>query len=105
MEKLRLWNQNNLVWNLHLCVMEGGKCGTGLAPGFWNGREIICSTTDSERYMKTKDLGWKENHGIQNIGIEGCQGCIIVDQEEALKIWGRDYRALQSAYSTRKSRS
>jgi hypothetical protein len=21
-------------------------------------------------YMKTKELGWKENHGIQNIGIE-----------------------------------
>jgi hypothetical protein len=21
-------------------------------------------------HMKTKELGWKENHGIQNIGIE-----------------------------------
>jgi hypothetical protein len=30
--------------------------------------------------MKTKELGWKENHGIQNIGIEDSQGNIIIDQ-------------------------
>jgi hypothetical protein len=24
-------------------------------------------------YMKTKELGWRENHGIQNIGIEDSQ--------------------------------
>jgi hypothetical protein len=30
-------------------------------------------------YMKTKELGWKENHGIQNSGIEGSQGNIIID--------------------------
>jgi hypothetical protein len=31
-------------------------------------------------YMKTKELGWKENHGIQNIGIEDSQGNIIINQ-------------------------
>jgi hypothetical protein len=31
-------------------------------------------------YMKTKELGWKEYHGIQNIGIEDSQGNIIIDQ-------------------------
>jgi hypothetical protein len=37
-------------------------------------------------YMKTKELGWKENHGIQNIGIEDCQGNIIIDQRRVLQI-------------------
>jgi hypothetical protein len=38
-------------------------------------------------YMKTKELGWKENHGIQNIGIEDSQGNIIIDQRRVLQIW------------------
>jgi hypothetical protein len=38
-------------------------------------------------YMKTKQLGWKENHGIQNIGIEDSQGNIIIDQRRVLQIW------------------
>jgi hypothetical protein len=37
--------------------------------------------------MKTKELGWKENHGIQNIGIEDSQGNIIIDQRRVLHIW------------------
>ena len=39
-------------------------------------------------YMKTKELGWKETQGIQNIGIEDSQGNRIVDQTQVLKIWG-----------------
>jgi hypothetical protein len=31
-------------------------------------------------YMKTKELGWKETQGIQNIGIEDFQ-------RQVLKIW------------------
>jgi hypothetical protein len=31
-------------------------------------------------YMKTKELGWKEMKGIQNIGIEDFQGNRIVEQ-------------------------
>ncbi|PNF14567.1 hypothetical protein B7P43_G14130 [Cryptotermes secundus] len=38
-------------------------------------------------YMKTKELGWKENHGIQNIDIEDSQGNRIVGQRQVLKIW------------------
>ena len=38
-------------------------------------------------YMKTKELGWKETHGIQNIGIEDSQGNRIVDQRQVLQIW------------------
>jgi hypothetical protein len=38
-------------------------------------------------YMKTKELGWKKTHGIQNIGIEDSQGNRIVDQRQVLKIW------------------
>jgi uncharacterized membrane-anchored protein len=38
-------------------------------------------------YMNTKVLGWKENHGIQNIGIEDSQGNIIIDQKRVLQIW------------------
>ena len=38
-------------------------------------------------YMKTKELGWKEKQGIQNIGIEDSQGNRIVDQRQVLKIW------------------
>ena len=38
-------------------------------------------------YMKTKELGWKETQGIQNIGIEDSQGNRIVDQSQVLKIW------------------
>ena len=38
-------------------------------------------------YMKTKELGWKETQGIQNIGIEDSQENGIVDQKQVLKIW------------------
>ena len=38
-------------------------------------------------YMRTKELGWKENQWIQNIGIEDSQGNRIVEQSEVLKIW------------------
>jgi hypothetical protein len=38
-------------------------------------------------YTKTKELGWKENHWIQNIGIEDSQGNIIIDQRRVLQIW------------------
>ena len=34
-------------------------------------------------YMKTKELGWKETQGIQNIGIEDSQGNRIVDQKQS----------------------
>jgi hypothetical protein len=37
--------------------------------------------------MKLKEQGWKENHGIQNIGIEDSKGNIIVDKRQVLKIW------------------
>jgi len=42
-------------------------------------------------YMKTKELGWKENQGIQNIGIEDSQGNRIVEQSQVLKICGELY--------------
>jgi len=38
-------------------------------------------------YMKTKELGWKETQGIQNIGIEDSQRNRIVDQRQVPKIW------------------
>jgi len=38
-------------------------------------------------YMKTKELGWKETQGIQNIGIEASQGNRMEDQRQVLKIW------------------
>ena len=48
-------------------------------------------------YMKTKELGWKETQGIQNIGIEDSQGNRIVDQKEVLKIRGElCYRTILS---------
>lgn len=37
--------------------------------------------------MKTNEMGWKENHGIQNICIEDSQKNIIVDQREVQTIW------------------
>jgi hypothetical protein len=37
--------------------------------------------------MKTKELGWKETQGIQNIGIEDSQGNRIIEQSQVLKIW------------------
>lgn len=39
-------------------------------------------------YMTTKEIRWKENHGIQNTGIKDSQGNIKVDQRQVLKIWG-----------------
>jgi len=39
------------------------------------------------KYMKTKELGWKENHGIQNIGTEDSKGNITTDKRQVLKIW------------------
>jgi len=38
-------------------------------------------------YMKTKELGWKETQGIQNIGIEDSQENRIVEGSQVLKIW------------------
>jgi hypothetical protein len=38
-------------------------------------------------YVKMKELGWKESHGIQNTGIEDSKGNIVVDTGQALKIW------------------
>jgi hypothetical protein len=38
--------------------------------------------------MKTKELRWKETHGIQNNGIEDSQGNRIADQNQVLEIWG-----------------
>jgi hypothetical protein len=37
--------------------------------------------------LYTKELGWKETQGIQNIGIEDSQGNRIVEQSEVLKVW------------------
>ena len=36
--------------------------------------------------MKTEQLGWKENHGIQNNGTEESKGNITVDVRQVLKI-------------------
>jgi hypothetical protein len=38
-------------------------------------------------YMKTKELGWKETQGIQNIGIEDSQANRIGEQNQVLKFW------------------
>jgi 23S rRNA pseudoU1915 N3-methylase RlmH len=38
-------------------------------------------------YTKTKELGWKETQGIQNIGIEDSKRNRIVEQSQVLKIW------------------
>jgi hypothetical protein len=38
-------------------------------------------------YMKTKERGWQETQGIQNIRIENSQGNRIVEQSQGLKIW------------------
>ena len=37
--------------------------------------------------MKTRELDWKENHGIQTTNIEDSPGNIKVDQRQVLKIW------------------
>jgi hypothetical protein len=36
-------------------------------------------------YMKTKELGWKETQGIQNIGIKDSQRNSIIEQSQVLK--------------------
>jgi hypothetical protein len=38
-------------------------------------------------YLKPKRLGWKENQGIQNIGIEDSPGTKTVDERQVLKSW------------------
>ena len=37
-------------------------------------------------YMKTEELGWKENHGIETIGNEDTEENII-GERQVLKIW------------------
>ena len=34
--------------------------------------------------MKTKELGWQENHGIWNVGIE--DPSIIIDKRQVVKV-------------------
>jgi hypothetical protein len=36
--------------------------------------------------MKTKELGWKENRGIQNIGTEDSKGNLTTDKRQVLKM-------------------
>ena len=38
-------------------------------------------------FMKTKELGWKENHGIQDIGINDSKGNVIVGKRQVVTIW------------------
>ena len=47
-------------------------------------------------YMKTKELGWKETQGIQNIGIEDSQGNRIVEQSSAKNLGKLYYRTTRS---------
>lgn len=37
-------------------------------------------------YMKTKELGWKESHGIWNIDIKDSKGNAVVYKRQVLKI-------------------
>jgi len=37
--------------------------------------------------MKTKELGWKENHGIQNNDTEDSEGNITTDKRQVQQIW------------------
>ena len=37
--------------------------------------------------LQGKELGWKENHDIQNIVIEESKVNIIADKRQVLKIW------------------
>ena len=46
-------------------------------------------------YMKTKELGWKETQGIQNIGIEYSQENRIIVKSQTLKIWDNYITELQ----------
>jgi hypothetical protein len=46
--------------------------------------EFRTHITHDLMYMKTKELGWKETQGIQNIGNEDSQGNRIVDQRHVL---------------------
>ena len=38
-------------------------------------------------HMKTKVRGWKENHGIQNTGIEDSKVNAIIDKRQVRKTW------------------
>ena len=38
-------------------------------------------------YVKTKELGWKETQGIQNIDIEGSQRNRVLGRRQVFKIW------------------
>jgi hypothetical protein len=39
------------------------------------------------RYTKKKELGWKENLGIQYIGVEDYKGNITADKTQIMKNW------------------
>jgi hypothetical protein len=47
-------------------------------------------------HMKKRELGWKENHGIQNIGTEESTGDIIVDKRQALNMGESFYGIIRS---------
>ena len=38
-------------------------------------------------YKKIKEIGWKENCGIQNVGTVDSKSNIIEDQGQVLRIW------------------
>jgi hypothetical protein len=39
------------------------------------------------KYMKTKELSWKENQRIKNTSIKDSQGNVTADQRQVPKIW------------------
>jgi hypothetical protein len=45
-------------------------------------------------FMKMKELCWKENHGIQDIGINDTNRNIIADKETNTDHLGEFYRIL-----------
>jgi hypothetical protein len=47
-------------------------------------------------FVKTKELGWKENNGIQDTGINDSEGNIIADKETNTDNLGELTRILRS---------
>ena len=52
-----------------------------------------------EMNVKTKELVWKENHGIQNIWIEDSTRNIIVGRGQVLRIWENYITELYDQYN------
>jgi hypothetical protein len=98
----RKWKNVNIEQGRKNCIKLRNEKNRDIDMAKKEYLESICDeiTTflKTERYdMQSKELGRRENHGFQNIDVEGSKANVIVDQTSTENLEELYYRALRSS--------